>query len=222
MKFQKKRNAIQPDAGGKIVKIHIFLSHSQLNSFLKLFTVAATESLPTSKATTGQFGHFPSLPSRNFDFYSTGGARAPLLRDLDATEITDVRYLSKGSNAILYTGITGNELVAIKMLKPNLKHKDVAVQEMNIEMEVLSRIDHENIIRISGAGEIPRKFIIVEYLYGGTLDQLISQYKLGLPIQTAITIASELAAALKYLHNDVDPSLMVIHRGTDCSKKFYF
>ena len=140
---------------------------------------------------------------------------------MDATEISDVKYLSKGINAILYTGITGDELVAIKMLKPNLKHKDVAVQEMNIEIEVLSRIDHENIIRISGSGEIPRKFIIVEYLYGGTLDQLIAQHKLGLPIQSVITIASELAAALKYLHNDVDPSLMVIHRGM-YYLKFYF
>jgi serine/threonine protein kinase len=85
---------------------------------------------------------------------------------------------------------------------------------MNIEMEILAEIDHKNIIRILGGGETPRKFIIVEYLYGGTLDQMISLHKLGLPIQSALTIASELAAALKYLHNDVDPSLMVIHRGT--------
>ena len=100
------------------------------------------------------------------------------------------------------------------MLKPNLKHKDVAVQEINIEMKILARIDHENIIRILGAGEIPRKFIIIEYLYGGTLDQMILLHNLGLPIQSAITIASEFAAALKYLHNDLDTALMVIHRGT--------
>ena len=124
-----------------------------------------------------------------------------------------MKYLSKGSNSILYTGVTDDKLIAIKMLKPNLKNKDVAVDEMNIEMEILSRINHENIIRISGAGEIPRKFIIVEFLYGGTLDHMIPKNKLGLPIQTAITIARDLSAALNYLHNDFDPSLMVIHRG---------
>lgn len=93
---------------------------------------------------------------------------------------------------------------------------------MNLEMQILTKSNHPNIIGIKGAGEIPRKFIVVDYLEGGTLDQLLKQQppqnpafpqKLsGLPVACALSIARDLASALKYLHDDMHPNATVIHR----------
>eukprot|EP00597_Dinobryon_sp_UTEXLB2267_P012727 CAMPEP_0170118438 /NCGR_PEP_ID=MMETSP0020_2-20130122/13713_1 /TAXON_ID=98059 /ORGANISM="Dinobryon sp., Strain UTEXLB2267" /LENGTH=122 /DNA_ID=CAMNT_0010347443 /DNA_START=248 /DNA_END=616 /DNA_ORIENTATION=+ len=92
------------------------------------------------------------------------------------------------------------------MLKQKLHHHDVAHQEMNIEMQILTKIDHPNIIGIKGAGEIPRKFIVVDYLEGSTLDKLLQQY------QSSANPQHQQSKHNKYLHDDVHPNATVIHR----------
>ena len=137
-------------------------------------------------------------------------------------EFSDVKYLGTGSNSLVYTAKRNDEMVAIKMLKQKLHHRSVAEQEMNLEMQILTKANHPNIIGIKGAGEIPRKFIVVDYLEGGTLDQLLkqqppqnpalSQKSSGLPVASALSIARDLVSALKYLHDDMHPNATVIHR----------
>eukprot|EP01037_Dinobryon_pediforme_P028995 gene28995-32482_t len=41
------------------------------------------------------------------------------------------------------------------------------------EAGILARLSHPNIIGIRGAGDDPRKFIVLELLGGGTLSQLL-------------------------------------------------
>ena len=146
--------------------------------------------------------------------------------DVQDREFSDVKYLSTGSNAAVYVGYRRNKFVAIKMLKPQIKNREIAVQEMLFEMQILCKVDHPNIITVYGAGENPRKFIMLEYLGGGTLEKLIRNHQLqvhqetgenaelvGLPWETVLSFAMELASALKYLHEDFHPLAMVIHRG---------
>ena len=129
----------------------------------------------------------------------------------------------------MYTGIWNKTLTAIKMLKPNITDRDLAIQEMNIEIQILLKASHPNIINISGVGDKPRKFIVLEYLGGGTLDKLLKKYQaneerhgnrtqqstvsVGLPWDISLAIAIELASALKYLHHDFHYYAMIIHRG---------
>ena len=50
----------------------------------------------------------------------------------------DVKYLNSGSNVIVYTGIHNKEFIAVKMLKSKIKNKRVAVEELNLEMQILA------------------------------------------------------------------------------------
>ena len=117
----------------------------------------------------------------------------------------------------------------MKMLKSKIQNTRVAKEELNLEMQILAKVDHENIIQIRGAGEQPRKFITLEYLRGGTLDKILEEITaeektlknsspapltLSLRWQTALPIAVQLASVLKYLHHDFHPNASIIHRGT--------
>jgi len=139
-------------------------------------------------------------------------------RSLTGNDYHNVQYLSSGSNSLVYTAEKYKETIVIKMLKQNVHNYEVAEQEMNLEMQILMKLEHPNIVSIKGAGTLPRKFIEVDYLEGGTLDDVICKNRLSTDpeseghIKSSLTIARELASALKYLHNDVHPQATVIHR----------
>ena len=42
---------------------------------------------------------------------------------------------------------------------------------------MLSRFSHPNIIRLLGAGMMPRRFIVIEYLGGGSLNTVLENNK---------------------------------------------
>eukprot|EP01036_Dinobryon_divergens_P033068 gene33068-42779_t len=176
-------------------------------------------------------GNFEQTSSRGFDFpIHTIPNSAEMTFNINDNDFTDVKYLSSGSNVLVYTGIRNQEFIVVKMLKSDSKFKRVAVEELNLEMQILAKVNHENIIRIIGAGEKPRKFIILEYLGGGTLDKLLDEMTiqekslqkqkshghlpltLSLRWQTALPIAIQLATVLKYLHDDFHRKAAIIHR----------
>ena len=174
-------------------------------------------------------GNFEQTSSRRFDFpIHTIPNSADILFNINDKDFSDVDYLSSGSNVVVYTGISNHKLIVVKMLKVKIKNRKEAVDELNLEMQILAKVNHENIIRIIGAGEKPRKFITLEYLVGGTLDELLERLAgqekslqkgshlpltLSLRWQTALPIAMQLASAVKYLHDDFHPNATIIHRG---------
>jgi serine/threonine protein kinase len=101
----------------------------------------------------------------------------------------------------------------------------VAMHEFDLEHGMLCRINHPNIIRVLGAGRVPRRFIVLEYLGGGSLHKILSQnqYKPGLaqrlfhkPTFAFVDLlnkAKDLADALEYLHGYCHVGASVIHRG---------
>ena len=153
---------------------------------------------------------------------------------LRRSDFTDVAYIGNGSNSFVYTAKLGDDKtkIIIKMLKTQVHNRRVAEQEIVSEAGILARLNHPNIVRIHGAGEDPRKFIVVEYLGGGTLGQLLyppknngsdivgrlrDMYKKPssvLPLSRILHIAREIARAVSYLHNDFNQYAMVVHRGS--------
>eukprot|EP01036_Dinobryon_divergens_P033698 gene33698-43555_t len=87
-----------------------------------------------------------------------------------------------------------------------------AVSEIVNEIQLLTKLRHPNIIGIKGARISGVPFVVLELLGGGTLSELIEFQKRTLPLQTALDIAHQLISALKYLHEDLNPYAMIIHR----------
>ena len=154
---------------------------------------------------------------------------------LKRSDFTDVAYLGNGSNSFVYSANLGIDKtkVVIKMLKTQINNRRVAEQEIVSEAGILARLSHPNIVRIHGAGEDPRKFIVLEFLGGGTLSQLIYPPKSSsssdivgrirdmyrkppsvLPMLRILYILREIARAVNYLHNEFNEYAMVLHRGT--------
>ena len=157
-----------------------------------------------------------------------------------------VEHLADGSNSNVYTGMYGGRKVVVKMLKPAAEGSPVAVHEFDVEYGMLARIDHSHIIKVLGAGQIPRRFIVLEYLGGGSLYTLLARHHVnhgqgGLEGQGAregvggvsrtlfnkpafmyeqlLLNARDMAEALDYLHFRCHPGATIIHRGKPCYRK---
>ena len=97
--------------------------------------------------------------------------------------------------------------VAIKVLRPDLMTDPMALQRFKHELLLASSISHPNILRIHDLGEYNGvKFISMAYVDGGDLTQLLRKEG-RLPLDRALNILRQLAAALAAAHG-----VNVVHR----------
>lgn len=140
-------------------------------------------------------------------------------------DLADVNKIADGMSANIYIATYNSEKVIVKMLKEELRSDDVACQEFETEFNVLLRLDHPHIVDVLGGGYLPRRFMVMEYLEGDTLQQLLApndRVDMGLaqklmhqPSFTFMELISklgDLASALAYLHSSVHPGASIIHR----------
>lgn len=155
--------------------------------------------------------------------------------NLTLENFTKVRILSNtpSSNAKIMLAMFEGEQVIIKMIKRERELNPDAIQEFDIEHGTLGRVCHPNVIRIKGSGFFPRKFIVLEYLSGGTLSTLVRKAaaqqrrfhrsnnqsfycfyspRAILPFEQVIKYAYDIAVALAYLHHGVKSGCSIIHR----------
>jgi hypothetical protein len=146
---------------------------------------------------------------------------------LSLEDFRDIRYLSKGSRVEVSTAVilaTGRKVV-IKMLRADCMESNLALHEFETEHGMLARINHPNIVRLLGAGRIPRPFVALEWLEGGTLSSALRSQTsfFGVPrfrlrstndasFDVALLRIKALAEALDYLHMRVHPDATIIHR----------
>jgi hypothetical protein len=146
--------------------------------------------------------------------------------DLDMSFFSQMKHFADGSNSNVYTASLGDELVIIKMIKKDSEFDEVAVKEFGLEQNMLMRINHKNVIKILGAGTSPRRFIVLEFLAGGTLSSVLQEtavkqhgmtHKLfrkpSFTYANLLQKAKEISEAFHYLHNNVFRGSTVLHRG---------
>jgi hypothetical protein len=95
--------------------------------------------------------------------------------NLTLGNFTEIIKFASGTNSDVSTAKLMTDLVAIKMLKTAKADDDYAKLELDIEHGILGRLDHPHIIKMFGAGNSPRRFMVLEFLHGGTLNQRFQQ-----------------------------------------------
>lgn len=137
------------------------------------------------------------------------GCRDSLVGTLIGARYRVLREIGTGGMSTVYQMIeeqTG-ALRALKVLSSGLTHDPVQRHRFLRESRVAERIEHENIIKVFDSGETADGllFMVMEYLPGIGLEELVSPNGLGL--DELITIGTQVARGLAYAHD-----LGVIHR----------
>ena len=118
------------------------------------------------------------------------------------------KQLGEGYYGVVVYGTYEGKPVAIKKLKSNIPENVLAkfVHEVNM----LSRIDHPNIVKYIGAVMQPDLFCIVtEFMNAGTLWEYIHNNQFHFTEGIILKVSLDICAAMEYLHA-LKP--MVIHR----------
>eukprot|EP00597_Dinobryon_sp_UTEXLB2267_P004569 CAMPEP_0170063394 /NCGR_PEP_ID=MMETSP0019_2-20121128/4278_1 /TAXON_ID=98059 /ORGANISM="Dinobryon sp., Strain UTEXLB2267" /LENGTH=337 /DNA_ID=CAMNT_0010269813 /DNA_START=63 /DNA_END=1076 /DNA_ORIENTATION=+ len=155
--------------------------------------------------------------------------RVHIPTNLTRHSIMNLSYLSEGSSATVFTGFLNGEKVAVKV---SSQSNDCT--EIDLEHHLLKRLFHSNIVQIRGAGCSSSKFIVLEYLNGGSLNEYLEERRVIAPPQTkrsifsyfkckiaptpfmkmkeVVSVATQIAQALEYLHVSWHPNACIIHR----------
>jgi serine/threonine protein kinase len=109
-------------------------------------------------------------------------------------------------------------IVAIKLLSPDRIADPIRKQRFFQEARAASALNHPNIITIHDVGvEGQIDYLVMEYVQGNTLEQIIARKGLRVSdvLQYAIQIADALAAghASGIVHRDIKPSNLMVTEG---------
>ena len=146
--------------------------------------------------------------------------------NMEMWHFEDIQHIADGSNANVFRAMLRGERVVIKMIRAEVQTDLVAVHEFDVEHGILVRVSHPNIIKIMGAGRYPRRFVVLEFLGGGTLGNILGSnimkpalwerifHKSTFGFFNLLVKARDLASALHYLHKEVAKGATIIHRGS--------
>lgn len=134
-----------------------------------------------------------------------------------------LRQIARGGMGVVYEAVDQrNRKVAIKVLINDSGYPEY-ISRFRREAEILRSLDHPNIVKLYEVGdENGRPFIIMEYLDGNTLEDVI---KLNgrLDMGLACAIVEPLAEAIAYVHqmgivrNDIKPhNVLLTTEGRIC------
>ncbi|KAL3732279.1 hypothetical protein ACJRO7_029023 [Eucalyptus globulus] len=120
------------------------------------------------------------------------------------------RRLGQGGSSQVYKGFLNrlDRLVAIKRVFAESKHSEKLFTN---EVKILSHMIHRNLVQFIGWCQEQGEFLLVyEYMPNGSLDNHLFGTRKSLPWDVRYKIASGLALALDYLHEDLEQC--VLHR----------
>lgn len=130
--------------------------------------------------------------------------------------------ISRSGMASIYKAkdlMTG-QAVAVKVPHQQFESDPASFARFQREAEIGKKLNHPKILRLLDVGEHSRPYIVMEYLEGKTLDQVMNKIR-PLPISDAVQIASQVCGALAYMdqhkivHRDLKPqNIMICNDGS--------
>ena len=130
--------------------------------------------------------------------------------------------IGKGSAAyvLLADDREANEPVAVKILRPEVATV-VGEKRFEREVEILSKLDHPNILRLLDHGTLEHHglFMVTPFVNGETLRSRLRRER-QLPVAAAIAIVQSIAGALDYahgrgvIHRDIKPANILLPEGS--------
>jgi serine/threonine-protein kinase len=110
-----------------------------------------------------------------------------------------------------------NTTVAVKLLFPHMTSKQAMVRRFQQEAKAAAMLSHPNILKVSdfGTGEQGQPFLVMEYLNGTSLADLLDENE-HLPPALAANIVFQAGAGLDHahgkgvVHRDIKPSNLMI------------
>jgi eukaryotic-like serine/threonine-protein kinase len=139
----------------------------------------------------------------------------------------EARLASGGMGAVYRATDTTGQVVAIKVLHPELASDSDIRRRFRRESSILHAIQHPGVVRIldTGTDDKDRSYTVMELLSGETLDQRIA--RLGrIPIAELVPIIEQVADALTVVHEhgvvhgDLKPAnvFLVVEDGKERAK----
>lgn len=129
-----------------------------------------------------------------------------------------IEVLGQGGMATVYKALDTkrNRDVAIKIIRKDAfpdEIKQRLLQRFDLESKVLSRLSHNNIVKLYEFGQFQGSpFMVMEYVDGKTLKEFPKPISLDLAINLILPVANALdhAHLKKILHRDIKPSNILI------------
>ncbi|XP_010477724.1 PREDICTED: protein kinase APK1B, chloroplastic-like isoform X1 [Camelina sativa] len=145
------------------------------------------------------------------------GSSVYTLKEMEeaTSSFSDENLLGKGGFGRVYKGtLKTGEVVAIKKMDlPPFKKAD-GEREFRVEVDILSRLDHPNLVALIGyCADGKHRFLVYEYMQNGNLqDHLngIKEAKISWPIRLRIALGA--AKGLAYLHSSSSVGIPIVHR----------
>lgn len=130
--------------------------------------------------------------------------------DATATHVLNNRYkllerVGSGGMAAVYKGqdLVLGRIVAVKLLHPGFTGDTTFLEKFRREAHAVANLAHPNIVTVHDIGQDGnRHYIVMEYVDGPTLKQIIRQQGGGrpLPVHRALDLTIQICAGLGYAH----------------------
>lgn len=116
-----------------------------------------------------------------------------------------LEQLGKGGMGAVYRarhGTLGTNVV-VKMLHAELSHRPTLIDRMRLEAQALARLDHPNLVRVTDFDHTPggRPYLVMEYLKGHSLRQLLALRGGTIGIGDALSIVQQALKGLQVAHD---------------------
>ncbi len=131
----------------------------------------------------------------------------------------NLEQIGAGALGLVYKArqVSLGRLVAIKVLRPELRDDPVSVAQFRLEANAVAHLKHSNILWVHEAGEVEGlPFFVMEYVSAYSVGQWI-QRKGRISEADVLTVADSIARALKYawdraglIHCDIKPDNILI------------